>query len=102
MNTQANSKEWRANSIMARKEDSKKSLIRADSKEGESTRAECNFWDRPSELTPVEKSQLKQLQNFWTDWSESTRSRQSQLEQSEEVYTIHLSQLEEEGADLKH
>ena len=56
-----------ADSIVARKEDSEKSLIRADSKEGKATQAECNFYDRPSQLTLVEKSRLEQCQHFWTD-----------------------------------
>ena len=87
--TRADSNEWRADSIVAHKEDLEKSMIRADSKEGEPTWAECKFWDRPSEPTPMEKSRLEQCQHFWTDWFEPTQSRQSQLEQSEEIYTVH-------------
>ena len=80
---------------MACSKDSEKSITRADSKEDEPTRVECNSGiDHPSRLV--------QSQVLLDRTSEPTRRRESRLEQSKKVYTVHLSWLEEEGADSKH
>ena len=100
---------WRANSIVAHSKDLEKinhpSWLkgrRADSKEGEPTRAECSSEIGHAESTLMEKSRLVQSQDLLDRTSEPTRRRESRLEQSKKGCIVHPSQLEEEGANSKH
>ena len=58
-------REWRADSTVARSKDSEKSITQADSKKGEPTWAKYDSGIDHPEPTQMEKSQLKQCQHFW-------------------------------------
>ena len=83
--TRADSKKWRADSIVACWKSFNEIMNWANSKESEPTRLECRSEDSSLELTHLKKSQLKYSDYLDDSELESTPMKKSRLDQSQKL-----------------
>ena len=85
----ADSKKWRADSVVAQLKSFRETIMRADSKGSKPTRLECRLRDRSLEPTHLKKSRLRQSGEFEDYSLEPTQTKRSRLDQT--MILLHCS-----------